>query len=253
MSGGFECTREFLKDSFRGYLAALALHDPSPLALADSLKFTENGEVLEIGEAGLWVTAGITKYSQSAIDTELCTIVAHAVVPDGPTDIPVALRIKVQGGLMTEIETIAARPGDYAQEQSNPGAIIAFADSVRWEELLPEGERSSRETLIAWMDKYFRKFPSGVCSVASECRRLENGGGNYPCGGLGATCADGPPGPNDNNLPSRLVLADVETGVGAGFTIYNGHTDMHMFKMRGGTVVAVQAVLSHSDGLSGWE
>lgn len=251
--GAFECTRDLLKRTLQNYLTALAARDPSTLPLSQELRFTENGEALEMGTEGLWVAAGITKYSQSAMDTELCTVAAHAVIPDGTTDIPVALRIRVENALITEVEMIAARPGDYAAVASNTSAIIAIADSVAWEESLPEGERASRDVLIAWMDKYFRKFPRGVCAVTSQCRRLENGGGNFPCGGVGATCDAGAPEPGEENLPPRLILADVETGVGVGFTIYDGHTDMHMFKMRGGSVSGVQAILSHSEGASGWD
>ena len=122
------------------------------------------------------------------------------------------------------------------------GLISAIAQDAATGEVL----------MIAWMDKYFRQFPQGVCSVASDCMRLENGGGYYSCG-AGAQCLPNDPGPNDENLPPRLILADVVTGVGIGHTIYNGHTDMHMFKMVGGEVQGVQVILSHSDGASGWD
>ena len=77
------------------------------------MKFTENGVVRTLGQQGLWMTAGAVKYSQSALDVEACSSATHAVVPDGNMDIPVALRLKLQNQMITEIETIAVRPGDY--------------------------------------------------------------------------------------------------------------------------------------------
>src|SRR6185369_11591551 len=51
------CTRELLKTTIDAYFEALAAHDPSSLRLGDEVKFTENGEVLQLGQ-GLWQNAG---------------------------------------------------------------------------------------------------------------------------------------------------------------------------------------------------
>lgn len=187
---------------------------------------------------------------------------AHAVVPEGNQDLPIAVRIKLEAGQMTEIETIVVRPGDYTASfavASEPQAIIDIAGEVGWHDVVPEGERVSREQLIAWIDKYFRFFPQGVCNVTSECRRLENGGGrmgNGPPGfscNLGAACNAGQPSPDSGNLIPRLSVADVERGITVGLTILEGHLDMHMAKMSGGNVHAVQAILRDTNGQSGWD
>lgn len=250
--GGDLCTRAALEGVLDAYFVALAAHDAASLPLSASVKFTENADAVEIGSAGLWTTAGAVKHTQYAVDLAECTIAAHAVVPDAATDVPMAVRIKVDTSSIIEVETIVARPGDYVQETNDPGAIIDRADEIGWQVPVPEAERNSREEIIAWMEKYFSFFPLGVCNVTDSCMRLENGGGKYDCGSA-ATCSAGTPGPTDNNLPSRLILADVELGIGIGHTIYNGHTDMHMFKMIDGEVTAVHAILSQSSGQSGWD
>jgi len=251
-----ECTRELLDGSLDAYFSALAAGDPSSLPLAASVKFTENAEQSEIGTAGLWMNAGAVVYSQRLLDTEECTAVTQAVVPEGGMDLPMALRIKIESGEMTEIETIVIRPGDYNASfavASNPGAIIAMNDQVGWHDPVPEAERATREELTGWVNKYFRMFPSGICNLDSSCTRLENGGGNFSCS-TGASCTQGEPGPNDNSLVPRLLFADVERGIAAGLTIFlEGHLDMHMIKMRGGQVYAVQAILGGFDGQSGWD
>ena len=52
------------------------------LPLAANVKFTENGKAMALGD-GLWRTAGAVKYTQSALDVELCSSGTHAVVRDG--------------------------------------------------------------------------------------------------------------------------------------------------------------------------
>ena len=50
------CTRELLKTTVDLYFKALAARDPAMLPLAETVKFTENGETLELGEG--WASAG---------------------------------------------------------------------------------------------------------------------------------------------------------------------------------------------------
>lgn len=173
-------------------------------------------------------------------------------------DRPVAVRLKVEGAQLTEIETIVVRPGDYSASfavASNPAAIINAAADIGWHDEVPQAQRATREQLSRWIDKYFRAFPSGVCNVTSACRRLENGGGNFSCG-AGASCTANPPTTGGEFIP-RVIVVDELRGIAAGFTIFDyqttGHLDMHMIKMSGGQVHAVHAILRNTNGQSGWE
>ncbi len=254
VNGAAACTRDLLKSTIDAYFRALAAHDPTSLPLADDVKFTENGEVLELGQ-GLWQSAGTVKHAQSALDTETCGSATQAVVPDGGMDIPFALRIQLVDGSITEVETIAVRPGDYqafgSDFPSDTSAIIAADDAVGWEQPVPADQRNTREQIASWIDKYFRIFPRGVCNVASGCKRLENGGGSFDCSS-GASCASGPPGSGPPVMEPRLILVDVETGIGVGFTMFMGNTDMHMYKMHADQVHAVHAILGAATS-SGWD
>jgi len=253
-----ECTRELLDGLLDDYFVALEAGDPSSLPLAETVKFTENAEEVEIGTTDFWMNAGATAYSQRVLDVEACSVGAQAVVPENGMDLPIVVRLKVESGEIVEVETIVVRPGDYTASfavDSNPAAIIDIADDIGWHEELPLESRASREELISWIDKYFRAFPSGVCDVTSACRRLENGGGNFSCG-AGASCTAGDPGPGGTFTP-RVILADEERGVAIGFTIFDfmttGHLDAHMIKMANGQVHAVQAMLRNTNGQSGWD
>jgi hypothetical protein len=252
--GTTACTRELLRSTITAYFTALAAHNASTLPTAASVKFTENGMVRTLG-TGLWMTAGAVKYSQSALDVEICSSATHAIVPEGTMDIPLALRLKLVNQQITEIETIAVRPGDYRLGgqtfASNPMAIINANNTVMWETPPAVAQRNTRAELIAWIDKYFREFPMGVCNTAPSCGRLENGygAGMFMCT-TGASCAPGAPSGTPVMTP-RALLADPETGIGVGMTMFMGNTDMHMFKMYGNQVYAVHAVLGQASS-SGW-
>jgi hypothetical protein len=250
--GSDECTRELLDGTLDDYFAALTAHDASTLSLAASVKFTENAEESDIGTAGLWLNAGAVEYSQRMLDVGSCTAAAHATLTADGDGHVMAVRIKLEGAEITEVETIAVPPGTFTSVTTNPDAIVAIADEVGWPDVVPEADRATHEEMVAWMEKYFSFFPQGVCNVSGDCTRLENGGGNFNCGTC-ATCTAGDPGPSDNNLPSREIHADVETGVGIGMTIYSNNVDMHMFKMVDGEVHAVQAVFYPTSGETGWD
>jgi len=250
---GGACSREFLKSTLTAYFAALAAHSASGLPLADAVKATENGKTIMVGQEGLWKTAGAVKYYKSALDTDGCNTASEAVVPEGNTDLPLALRLKFVGQKITEIETIAVRAGDYkvsgANYPSKPEAIIASDASVMWEAPVPAAMRNTPQELSAWMSKYFKAFPAGVCNTDASCKRLENGNSPGGCN-LGASCQSGDA--TGNVIKSHAIFADAETGIGVGFDYFMGNTDMHLFKMYGGKVYAVHAVLGAAD-TTGWD
>jgi hypothetical protein len=233
---------------------ALAAHNTAMLQLADGVKFTENGMKLEPGK-GLWEKAGMLKYKHSALDVETCTSVSESVVPDGSMDIPVGVRLKLASQKISEIELIVVRPGDYtvfgSPFASNTSAIAASRDVVKWEEVVPAAQRNTRAEITMWLERYFKTFPRGGCSFADNCQRLENGGGSFQCSAA-LSCDMTASLTGTAALKPRLLIADPETGIGVGFTLFMGHTDFHMIKMYGGKIYAVHAILSAASS-SGWD
>lgn len=248
------CSRELLQATVDTYFSALAAHDPTMLPSADTVKLTENGTVLELGE-GLWQTAGAVKYKHTALDTEACSTVSESVVPDGSMDVPVGLRLKLADQKITEIEMIVVRPGDYqvfgSNFPSNTGAIAASADVVNWEDGVPEDQRNTRAEIQDWLDKYFRLFPRYGCNLADDCQRLENGGGSFECNAA-LSCDMAAMPPERGALIPRTFVIDSERGIGVGFTLFMGNTDFHMIKMYDGEIHAVHAILGAADS-SGWD
>ena len=59
--------------------------------------------------------------------------------------------------------------------------------------------------------------------------------------------------PSKPVITPRLILVDTDTGLGVGFDLFQGsYTDTHMFKMSGGMVSGVSAILGGATS-TGWE
>lgn len=141
------CLRGFVDQ----YFTALAARDHTRLPLADDVKFTENGRVLELGE-GFWKTAGKPHtYRDYIIDPESGGAAALTALDEYDGIAQMFVRLKVAQRRITEIETIVARIGDqrWFAPETLPTLSDIFARPV------PANERHSRAELVAAADAYF--------------------------------------------------------------------------------------------------
>jgi hypothetical protein len=174
------CDRRCLEDFVDRYLDALVRHDPRAVPIAAAARYTENGQRLEVGD-GLWRSAKAKgKYRLSVADTEaqqvafIGTLDEHNADPLLNTPALVALRLKIVGGEIVEIEQFIARSVDAAKRVDALGRPDPlFAQPV------PEAERMSRADLIATANAYFTGMQQndgrGEYPFAADCNRIENG------------------------------------------------------------------------------
>ncbi len=164
------CEETCLKATMDGYLEALAAHDPSRLALAPHVRFTENGVEIPFGEA-LWVTfSGAGSYRHDFYDPSTGGVSTFITLKENGTPGYLTVRLKVVDGKLTEIETVVNRDA--------AGAISQPAYEPMWNEVEPKGKRLTREQLIAGAIGYLRAvaFADGkLAPFARSCIRLENG------------------------------------------------------------------------------
>ena len=169
-SSGSSCTREILKATVDKYFEALEAHDPSSLPLSSKVRYTENGEQVEVGER-LWKTAGALKFKRSAFDTETCNSITESAIAEGDADIIFGLRLELEERNITEIETIVVRSqSDYVF--CSPAGLIATVDDD-WETVLPAEKQPTREELAAVVETYYSPVPLGACGFAEDCIRYE--------------------------------------------------------------------------------
>jgi hypothetical protein len=175
-----DCDRACLEGFVDRYFAGVIADDPKLASLAPNVRFTENGQLLPLGE-GLWKSmkeAG--KYRLAVTDPDagqialITTVVEDHRDPALGTPSLLALRLKVENGLITEIEQVVERNTETAANVEGLGAPRAqFLTPI------PQAERMSRAALIAAADKYFtgmqRNDGKGDYPFHARCNRIENG------------------------------------------------------------------------------
>jgi hypothetical protein len=234
------CTRDSLRAIVARYFQAVEKHDVSALPTAQNLRITENGLVIKPSE-GFFRTGSKLHFQRSLFDTERCGAVTQAVIDetrDGATaPVILAVRLQMNGGRVSEIETIVNRKGELF---FSPDGLLATR-SQDWDSLLPSDQRSTREYMNDAANKYFDGFaadPKVEAPFAMPCHRWE--------GGVQTTAKTGncsPKGLVLTHTHRRFPLTDVEAGITAAFVNFNQTLpDVHLFKFRNGRIELIQAV-----------
>jgi hypothetical protein len=171
------CDSACLKGFVDGYIAALAQRDWKKLPVADGVKYTENGRVLDLGE-GFWHTAGTPlRYRDYLLDPDTGQAAALTALKEYEGVAQMAVRLKIANRKITEIETLVARVGDqrWFAPESLEHLSNVFAQPV------PQAERPTREQLVAAATAYFDAIqtegtPQFVqAPFAPGMKRFENG------------------------------------------------------------------------------
>ena len=175
------CGRACLESLVDQYIAAMVAHDPERLPLAQGVRFTENGQELRLGD-GLWATASAPgHYKLFADDPEDGQVGFYGTVFENGTPVLMALRLKVDYGLISEIETIVARPAAIGSSAfSSAGKVLERKGHPRAQFLedVPPPERMSRADLVRIANSYFTGLGGNTGRNAApfwpSCNRWEN-------------------------------------------------------------------------------
>ena len=236
------CTRDSLKAMIANYFKAVQAHDMSALPTAASLRITENGQEIKLGD-GFIKSGGAVQLERDLIDTERCGTVTEAVTDetiDGAQTLAiVAVRLKVEQGKLTEIETLVTREAE-EKRFYNPKALLETKDQD-WTTPLPAGKRPTREYMNEGANKYFDAFsntPPADPPFATPCHRWEGGTHTTPKG----DCS--PKGLVLTHTHRRFPVTDLELGETAGFINFGQRLpDVHIFKYNAdGKIELINAV-----------
>ena len=195
------CDRACLESYIDKVLDAMIAHDPGLLPYANGVRYTENGVELRIGD-GMWGTLSERgNYNLYITDTESGQAGFFGTVSENGRLNYIALRVKVFESLITEIETIVARPNGMmnlgqAQPPTAGQKMDARTPRSQFTQAIPKDKRMSREELTQIANSYFTglanqtgNFTAPFCDT---CERWENGdhttnqppNPNIPEGGL---------------------------------------------------------------------
>ena len=167
------CDRACLEGFVNQYLDALIARNPYSLRLAPKVKFTENEQVIPLGE-GIWGTAnGLGTYKLYVADPQSGQVGFLGTLRENDTPVAFALRLKIDRRVIREVETIVVR---------DPGAAKAIEAMGQPDPLfltaLPASERRSRDELIAIANKYSEGIEHSngdLVPFDPDCNRIQNG------------------------------------------------------------------------------
>ena len=193
-----------LKSFVDKYMDAMLEKNPSETLFTKDRIFTENGVRLPLGDEGLWasmVGKGTYKFYVPDVETQQIGFFGTArEEPQNegadPTPVSIALRLKIENGLISEAEQLVVRPENNllnpeitpepssAEKIEKMGKELGTPNSV-FTEVLPENERPSREEMIKTANYYFSGMQkndgkgvdgTGTYPFTDDCDRYENGG-----------------------------------------------------------------------------
>jgi hypothetical protein len=279
------CDYDCLLEYAQNYIAALADRDWSRARLAPDVIFAENNVVMPVGNDGLWGTiSGVRDGEMMVADEQTGNAAWFGIVEEHGNPAYLAVRIQVEDGLITEIESVVNRLPDMPKPFGNPDTVTH--DPV-WDDILPPEQRRSRERLVAVADGYFNTVELNDGDVFTlfdeDCARLENGvsttsgSTNISGGGNAANIASGCEAQfrlgiyriNKRIRDRRYPLIDEKRGVvlGSGFfdhantfdryTLTDGRemrtvlkwpnsiTLLEAFKIRNGRIWRIEAVFTY--------
>jgi hypothetical protein len=177
-----DCDRACLEGVVNQYLAALVKHDPRGLPLSEDVIYTENDQVMKVGD-GFWKTAaGIGNYKHIFADPEFGQVALMGTMQEAGAPLLMSLRLRIELGRITEIESVYFRSGGGGP--NNIAAVDAGKAEDIWFKTIPPAGRLSRQQMISIADAYFSGLQkndgrgvngTGTYPFTNDCHRIENG------------------------------------------------------------------------------
>jgi len=170
------CDRACLYGFLDKYLDAMKARDPSRVAWAKNIKYSENNVVMKIGD-GVWGTiTGLGDYNLRFADPTTGQVGFYGIVQETKATSAFSLRLKVQDGKISEAEILIHR-------SEGPGspfpAVPKLVDQPALNEILPTEARRPRERMISTADGYWSTIQLNdgtmFTEFADDCDRIENG------------------------------------------------------------------------------
>jgi len=174
-AAGLNCDRQCLYGFLDKYLDALKAKNPGAVPWAKFVRNTENNVSLRIGD-GLWGTiTGLGDYNLRFADPESGQVGFFGLVTETRTNSVFALRLRVEDGKISEVETIIHRSEAGTPFPASPHPV----DKPIFNEMVPPDHRVPRARLIALADGYFNTLQLNdgtlFTQFSDECNRFENG------------------------------------------------------------------------------
>jgi hypothetical protein len=175
------CERACMEDLAGRLLDAFAARDASRLPLAPDARYTEIGQ--EMGfDNGLWRTASeVGAYRHVIADPAGGQFGVFATLDEQGHGVTLAARVRVERGLISEVEVVTYRVGAGPAWNDAGYAVLEemTAPKALWTDAVPPAERKTRQELAVIANHYFEAIENndgkGYYPFTDDCDRLENG------------------------------------------------------------------------------
>jgi hypothetical protein len=172
------CDRACLTGYIDAYFAALLANDATKLRQAARARITDNGAEKKLADT-FWASAEEAVWRFDIVNTERGDTGTQTVIrnTDGSKTMHM-VRLKVQNGAITEIETVRANEGD-ADRLWDPDQLTTVSPDLTHS--IRVAERDSYYGLIAAAEGYWRAFQTNgtpeyrPAQLMPDARRYENG------------------------------------------------------------------------------
>ena len=231
------CTREGLKAATDLYIAAQTKGDIAGLPLAKGLGYVENFKTMNVNE-GLITRAMKIDHHRSLLDTATCQTFTEAIVTDKANPYVLGTRLRVNHGLIAEIEMLWTTTGYWLFNADN---YLKYSSSEDWG-AIPAARRDTRDTLESAANAYLDAFLEGKKDLVPwgfPCNRTE-GGMHTGKGAADDSCEVGVP--SGVNIANRHFVVDETIGAVVAFCTFgagsatggSGAPDTHLFRVENG-------------------
>jgi len=174
------CNKACLEGIADQYRAAYLAHDPSKAPFAARVRFTENNVQMRFPDA-TWDT--VTQEVGPALtlsDTQTGNVGIYTTILQNDTPGFLAVRLKVQGGRIAEVEHIISTKRNLSSPPTPIGDVREFKPDPDFTRVVPVAERISRTRLIAHANGYFSTLEHNNGEIrgtrfAPDAVRHENG------------------------------------------------------------------------------
>ena len=225
------CTRDGLQAATDLYITAQGKGDPSGMPLANGLAYIENMKVMDIKDGVIQKPMKID-FHRTLIDPATCQTFTEVIVTDKSHPYVLGTRLRVNHDKIVEIESMVTQQGDWLFNADN---YMKWSPNEDWG-VIPEGQRDSRDTLVAAANAYLDAFLEKKIDLVPwgyPCERTE-GGLRTGKGAPDDSCSVGVPA--GVNIVARRFIVDENIGAVVAFCTFGvgGIPDSHLFRVEHG-------------------
>jgi len=175
--GSGQAALEKIADEYR---AAYAARDAGRLKVAAGVRFTENNVELRFPDASWDVLTEEVGPALTFSDPVTGNVGIYTAIMMSETQAFMAIRLKVAGGAISEIEHIMSTRRLISSPPTPYGDVASFRHDPDLARPLQPGERSSREAMIALANGYWETLENNTGEIrgtkfAPGAKRFENG------------------------------------------------------------------------------